>query len=483
MNEHPSPEFEKEIRESFDAPKADPTFVLNLRATLLERTKMKNKNRKFIRFAWAGLIVVCLIVVLIASPRVVTALKQLLGYIPGIGYVEQGNFLRVLSAPVTVQKDGLTLTIEKGAADSQQTVLLQHLEGYTTQMDGTSGCNLPASLVLPDGTVLNLISFETGYEGDKGGPLTGSYYGRYIFEAMPAQALQATLEIPCVMFDSNYPDWQIDLQFEQADESQIAPVIEIPTIAYTESITPQTDLPTAPASSTESTIEGFSIVLESETSLPDGYILAGSYQWTDPRFDGFSVSPSEIQITDSNGREVTVQQTEPITRNTDPAIKNLPFAFQIIGKDYAFPLTISVKSIVATLTDTATFQFDAGANPQVGQVWEVNAQIPINQYLITIQTIKLISGRTPTELGFEFTVTSIPAIAYVSILDLNPVFIGDSGGGGGGGGGGSSEIIETFTTSWVLDNYSPAGAKTFTISDIGIVAYGLWQATWQPSSP
>jgi len=199
MNEHPSPEFEKEIRESFDAPKADPTFVLNLRATLLERTKMKNKNRKFIRFAWAGLIVVCLIVAVVASPRVVTALKQWLGYVPGIGYVEQGNFLRVLSAPVTVQKDGLTLTTEKGAADSQQTILLQHLEGYTLELDGLSGCNLPARLVLPNGTILNLISFEAGYEGDKGGPLTESYYGRYTFEAMPAQALQATLEIPCVM--------------------------------------------------------------------------------------------------------------------------------------------------------------------------------------------------------------------------------------------------------------------------------------------
>ena len=48
---------------------------------------------------------------------------------------------------------------------------------------------------------------------------------------------------------------------------------------------------------------------------------------------------------------------------------------------------------------------------------------------------------------------------------------------------GGAEMVETFTTSWALDNYSPAGFKTFAISDIGIFIQGTWQATWQPSSP
>jgi hypothetical protein len=35
MNEHPSPELEKELREALRAPDANPAFVHDLRATLL----------------------------------------------------------------------------------------------------------------------------------------------------------------------------------------------------------------------------------------------------------------------------------------------------------------------------------------------------------------------------------------------------------------------------------------------------------------
>lgn len=473
MNEHPSPEFEKEIRESFDASHANPEFVRELRASLLERTKMKNRNRSFIRLTWTVGFAALLIIVFVASPRVVTALKQLFGYVPGIGYVEQGNFLRLLSAPVSVEKNGVTLIIEKGAADSQQTVLLQRIEGYTFQEDAPL-CDTPAQLVLLDGTVLNLISFEATHEGDKGGPASGSYYSRNVFEALPAQTLEATLQIPCIMYNDNYPDWQVELQFEYADEEQIVPVIELP------SDTPPTDLTTTPPSSTEIALEGFTIVLESEASLPDGYIITGSYQWTDPRFAPSSTQPSNVQITDANGIQVNFKPIDPMTRNDEPSMKRLPFAFEIIGKDYTVPFTISVKSIVVRITDTATFQFDAGANPQVGQAWNVNVNIPINEYDINIQTIELISGETPTQLGFRFTVDAQPAIAYLSILDLNPIFTGNGYGGGGGGGGGGAEVVDTFTTSWVLDNYSPAGVKTFAVSNIGIFIYGTWQVSWQP---
>ena len=359
--------------------------------------------------------------------------------------------------------------------------MFQHLEGYPSDRYGERGCDIPARLVLANGTILNLISFETWQEGDEGDFENGPYYGSYVFEAMPAQVLDVTLEIPCIMYDKKYTDWKFQLHFEVADESQVAPVIEIPTDESTSTL--PTDPSTAPVTSTESTLEGFSIVFENETSLPDGYILDGSYRWTDPRFDGYSAYPIEVQLTDANGKEVNIEPADPIAMDTDPAIKKLPFALHIIGKDYTFPLTASVESIVATLSDTATFQFDAGPNPQVGQVWDVNIDVPVADHMIHVQTIKLISGRTPTELGFEFTFAVEPAITYANIFDLNPIFINNSGSGGSGGGGTGIEAVKSMTTSWVLDNYSPDGVKTFTISDIGIVIRGVWQATWQPSTP
>src|SRR5512141_2894930 len=127
MNEHPSPEFEKEIVETFSASRADPAFVHDLRASLLERANMKKQTRSFQHLAWGLASVVLLIGLLAASPRVVEALKHLLGYVPGIGYVEQGDSLRALSAPAVLEKEGLKFSLEKGIADAQHTILLAHI--------------------------------------------------------------------------------------------------------------------------------------------------------------------------------------------------------------------------------------------------------------------------------------------------------------------------------------------------------------------
>ena len=278
MNENPSPEFEKEIRESLSAPQADPAFVRDLRVTLLERSKMKKQTRSLTRLAWGFAIAVLLLGLLIASPRIVTALKQLLGYVPGIGYV-QGDSLRVLSAPVTVEKDGLKVTVEKGVADIKKTVLFERIEGYPPLQNGypAFSCEKFPRLILPDGTILNGIEHGTLPDDHN-----GTFYSvTDVFEGMPAGQFDATLEIPCVMSDDHFKDFTLQLHFQIPDDIQILPAIQLPTEAPTIPA-PQTDLTTAAAPSAESTVEGFSIVLESETPLADGLILAGQLRMDRP---------------------------------------------------------------------------------------------------------------------------------------------------------------------------------------------------------
>ena len=358
MNDHPSPEFEQELRETLSTPGANPAFVRDLRATLLEKATMKTQTRTFPRLAWGLALAVLLIALLVASPQVVEALKRLVGYIPGIGYVEQGSPLRMLAEPVMLEQDGLRLMIEKGAADPQRTVLLGQLEGFAMPAPPPAqSCDTPARLVLPDGRTLGLTQSETSSLHSDKGTFNGSYYIRYVFEAMPAGELDATLEIPCLMYD-DLKDWSLALQFEVADADQVMPVIELPTAQV------QSDPGTAGTSPAGSSIEGFSIVFESESSLPDGYILSGSYQWTDPRFDAYSIHAIVSEIADANGGSVYFEPVEPLT-GIDPTLKKLPFAYQIHGKDYAWPLTFTVNSVTVNLPDEALFQFDAGENPQV----------------------------------------------------------------------------------------------------------------------
>ena len=482
MNEHPSPEFEKELRETLGEPNANPAFIRDLRATLIERSTMKQKRSSFSRLARGFVIAILIALLMVASPRAAALLKQLLGYVPGVGFVQPGDSLRVLSAPVSIEKDGLQMTIEKGIIDSQRTILLQHITGYNNpDRSGERSCQTPAQLVLPDGTIVQEISYEISWVAS-GGSTNNKYFGRYEFATLPAGQQDAVLEIPCAMNDSAFIDFKLALHFEVADATQVLSVIELPT-----AVSAPSQPVIATVSPTSSSIEGFAIVLESETSLPDGYILAGSYQWTDPRFDGFSAYPSVVQITDSNGDQVNVEPVDPAEINNDPAIKKLPFAFHIIGKDHAFPLTIAVDSIVATLHDSATFQFDFGANPQVGQTWDAHINVPIAGHIIHVQTIQLTPGRTPLQIGFTFTMTSDAEVTGATVVDANPVIINSSGdGGGGGGGGGGADggySVGPFTHGWTIEGYSPAGVKTLIVSDLSLIFHGNWQTLWNPSIP
>jgi hypothetical protein len=380
---------------------------------------------------------------------------------------------------VTLEKDGVKLTIEKGAADLQRTVLLGRIEGYPGFLAGDISCDAPARLLLADGTTLGLTRSETSRQGGQSSP-DEPYYVRYDFEAMPARQLEATLEIPCLMNDTAFRDWRLEIGFEVAKDAQVMPVIALPTAAENVPSQPVT----APASTAGDTLEGFSIVFESESPLPDGYILSGSYQWTDPRFDAFSIQSTVSEIADASGGELSIETVDPSTA-TDLALKKMPFAYQVHGKDHAWPLTFTVNSVTATLPDAVTFQFDAGPNPQVGQKWDVNIDVPVAGHVIHVQTIELTEGRTPTELGYTFTMTADPGVMGASIDDANPVLTGNGGGGGGGGGGGmdagGASRVGPFTYGWALEGYSPAGVKTFTVSNVAVTFHGPWQATWQPS--
>ena len=295
--------------------------------------------------------------------------------------------------------------------------------------------------------------------------------------------------IPCVMNDTNYRDFRFQLHFKTADDTQVAPVIALPTEDLA-SRPPAASPTTLPTLSAEASIDGFSIVLESVAPLADGYILAGRYQWSDTRTDRFAVVISDSNITDAQGKAIPYQEVG----SDSPAQgspQQIPFAYQITGKEFAWPLNITVNAITVVQPGEGTFQFDAGPNPQAGQIWNVNIDVPVAAHIIHVETIQLTAGRTPTQLGFGFTMTSDPSVAGATVDELNPIIncTGGCGGGGGGGGGidlgvsGFDSATGPFYYGSAAAGYSPAGVKTFVISNMSIFFKGPWKVSWQPSSP
>lgn len=483
MHENMSPEFEARLRDLLAAPDADAEFVTGLRSRVIQGSKVRQLRRFSPRLGWATAIALGLIVVgaLVFSPQVVQAMRRLLGYIPGLGYVERGPTLRVLSAPVTVNKDGLTFAMEKGVADSQRTVLLARVTGYPNRQPAASTCDHPPRLVSSDGSVQQ----TTEVQGTSDQENAGVVFLRYAFEPMAPGLLDATLEIPCLMFDLNYPDWSIPLHFEVAKGTdQVIPVIELPTSIPTQPVPTGAATPAA-----ESAPAGFSIVLKSVAELQDGYVLSGSYQWSDPRVDASAVAISNSNITDANGQDIPYQQVDTAP-SADTNQREIPFAYQITGKDFAWPLNIIVNSISVVQPEQGTFEFDPGPNPQAGQTWNVNIDVPVAGHVIHVETIALTAGRTPTQLGFDFTMTSDRHVAGATVEDMNPIINCKEGCGGGGGGGGADvgvsgfgEATGPFYYGSAAEGYSPAGVKTFVISNVSVFFNGPWQVSWQPNSP
>ncbi|HEX2981813.1 MAG TPA: hypothetical protein VHO48_16250, partial [Anaerolineaceae bacterium] len=176
--------FEDQIQKAMDAPEPNPqkmnalreqfvargvaTLNTNHRETTTPRLRQANaagrstpKPSVFARrpaWQWAMLAVLLLAGVAFTSPRVVSAFRALLGFLPGVGVVEQSPSALVLAEPVTIERDGFTLTIDQAVSTAEKTVVVYR---YTEPARGNSASQPQAgassqivkfpALTLPDG--------------------------------------------------------------------------------------------------------------------------------------------------------------------------------------------------------------------------------------------------------------------------------------------------------------------------------------------
>jgi hypothetical protein len=395
------------------------------------------------------------------------AVGRSLGYIPGLGLVESGAELRVLAAPVVVKRDGITLTVMQGLASPEKTVLTFRVENipesalardYAEGETPPPTCTPQDRLRLPDGTTLS----PTGGQG------TGWQLGfevRDVFDPLPADANEATLLVPCLLDTApgKAPDnWEVPLVFVPAPpDLTVVPVSEItPTAAPT--VEGSTVPPATPAPAP--------ITIERTIALDDGTILIGSFHSiTAP--DGLVTSPYVwyVRITDANGNDVPYDYASDIDL---PAADEhtSSWAYKIQGKDHAWPITITVDSIDATLPDVqASFELDTGFSPQPGQEWAINRDLDLAGHPLRVLT----ATRNPDGYSFSFQGDGAITGVGVDIRGTAP-HIAPAGGGGGSGGDGSLSAGVAYAGE------IPEGRLTVLINSVTISEPGPWSIQWQP---
>ena len=371
---------EDQLHAATRVPQPRPEFLAGLRARLADEAELYREaalpvsfgariKLAFRRPAWVTVMVVLFLLaaglLAVGPQRVLAAFRQVLGYIPGVGIVEQGTPIRVLAEPVSLTRDGITITVTSVILTGDRTHVDYRIFGvpgsaYPDRED-VIGCTQREYLRLPDGTQLTYVDNK--------------------LPPIPAGVDEAVFVLPCIFntLPGKTPEnWELPLRFVPAPpDLTVMPVIDLsPSPQATQGATALpnqvSSSPTAPAS------RSATVIKEIETS--DGYILVGQFQ--PPIQPGEDVQlTGSADIRDANGKKVTYtlpQDVGPNALGLDPNGSYWYVQFKAAG--LAYPLSITFSGVALRQADsnaTAEFTFDAGPNPQPGQEWTPNQDIQL----------------------------------------------------------------------------------------------------------
>lgn len=427
------------------------------------------------------LIIVIVAFALLALSGVVYAIGKSLGYIPGVGLIEQSAPLRVLAEPVSVTREGVTVTVKDAVLSADKTVLLINVEGVSRDAyptDESIGCMGNANLHLADGTIL-----EGGHIGAGGWT---HFENRLEYGAIPANINEAVLTFDCIGFTKSgaLPEnWEIPLRFAPAPpDMTVAPVIELSTPVA--AITPAANATGKPVLSNTMTINGITLTLEKFVEVEEGYQLYGILDLSKLSLpaQGYFNTMRLLTLTDANGNRIPFEEVRSEPQESivyDPT--KVSWIYRTNQKAFAGPLVLSLSSVEMEITPQTPFELDLGSNPQIGQTWEINRDLNFEGYTVRLLSAQLVESNDPQWASFlMFTYEDKEGGIFINVMDDVPQKpLIEVMGGGGGGGGPLTEI------KFASMNYGeiPSGLHRFTISaSVPYRIIGSWQVVWNPPS-
>lgn len=457
MNDQISRHFEDQIRAALATPAATTDFVEDLAKRLQQPGTISTRKPKWIfspvRAISLALLLLGITSILIIGPqRVLAQVLDWLGYVPGVGFVDQEGGLRVLEAPVSQTRDGITVTIEDGLIDARWTWLTFDFEGIRQELkpfsENDAGCGETPKLLLPDGKMYPIL------EGYGNGGETWMHI-RFGYGSLPAEMNEIAVIVPCVpdvRSEAGPVNWEFTIHFVPAPQDfQVLPVA-------------------TPASGELASSEknGVQLNVNEFVELEDGYLFSGSLSW-DPSLY-FSIQEAfQLQAQDANGDLIMIKGINDEGPHTWAA-HTVPWTVRTDRKDFAGPVRFFVPQLAVQDPDMDTTNpvFNLTFNGNEEQTWSINKIISVQGHLIDIVNAAFgpsADGQYNLNLNFR---VSPDEVAEIFFRDLDNESRMISGGGGGEPGG------ETFTQDLQYD-YVPRGEHHFVIDAFYYLLQGPWE--------
>ena len=337
------------------------------------------------------------------------ALGRTLGYLPGYGLVDNTSGLRILAEPVSVTRDGVTLTVTQALVYPDYVQLVYEVNGFAPEnnsttfnteqrnsMDEAAFCGgsttMPftdndARLRLPDGTMVNRVFDMEKYPQNR-------FAQKPTFETViPVEATELTLVLRCIpwMRLGAVPEnWEVPFELKSVPAGTVigAPVIEVQ--ATSAPVATETPL-VAPVLPEAVSFPKVTFTLERFAQTTGGPVFFIRLHVENPDPAMVMVFPRDVYVIDSQGQKIQYMNNVPYSNLwNDPATvwEFVPTAKPADGK---LMLVLNDAVMQFAPPSQATFSFDAGQNPQHNQTWMLNKEFDIAGYKVNVESVRAVT--------------------------------------------------------------------------------------------
>jgi hypothetical protein len=446
------------------------------------------------------------VVIVISVPGVAAALGRLFGYVPDAGLIENTGNLQMLAEPVSVTREGVTVTITQAIAYEDHLELTYKVDGITETYgnepdmcgsyhpDNNFWSDADADLRLPDGTII-----RRDYAGEFQPKNQYAMEPVYAVQ-IPADVHELTMVLKCIPFTKlgDVPEnWEVPFKLKAVPAGTVVgdPVIEVVQPTATQ---PAKE-PVATVATEASNLPNPVVMLKLEKIVPlesaTVFYLSMDMENRDPSL--ISIMPAQAYVIDSQRQKISLRG-DYIWQPFEHRVGSL-FQFTSESKPADGAFTVVVENATAfyapmytdppqATPEEMSFTFDAGANPQHSQTWELNDELKIAGYPLKVKSVKavtwddvktpdFIDGSQGFEYGYQFSVESDPSVkvsAEMDIMSESPIC-------GLNVKSPSYDPTSSFFqyTQLCRDAY-PSGQVKVTIRELLVMMENSWQATYTP---
>ena len=441
-----------------------------------------------VRWVTVALLVVLAIAVGALGPqRVWAEVQRLLGYVPGIGFVNLKD-TRVLVVPVESTRDGVMVRIEQVIAERERTRLVVRSFGLPpsdTIFPGGAGVSknindFSGRLRLPDGAALDFKELFLQY---------GEAESRLEFAGLPAGVMNFTLEmdrLPLVPPGRAPEDWRIPVALVSADAPGAAQRFPEPY---------------KPVGASD-THHGVTLSVENVAHTADETVIKLRGTWTDGALQiyGLNGGVAMPSLFDNAGHvysfksspgsgSVAVAVVQKAVAE-DPSTTPTPAVQSVDGEVSVEPLsafarevTLQVESIQSEIQISDTFRTTVPDGAQVGDRWPLDLTLNVAGFpvrltgaMLDTEEYTLPEGKTTARTLLRFEIAPVPEQdgRQLSFLHVEAPETGWQSGPGNSNGRGSV----TVSLSRAAEEPIPSGLMDVTIRSASVNLLGPWRMTW-----